>query len=189
MMWDLPVEVKIDEKNIYHITNKCDYRVVLDVFDILNDNELSNEEKAICSLIVFYEELNRENIYNCFHINELQEQMFYIINNGEAEESSKNSPKLMDWKHDFKLLAPPISKFLGYDVRTPNKFTHWHSFVGAYMEMGDCTFSTVVSIRSKRAKGEKLDKWESNYIQEHRKMVELPQTLTTEEEEALNSQW
>ncbi len=189
MMWDLPTEIQIGEQ-IYHITKKCDYRVVLNVIIALNDEEMTTEEKVICGLLLFYEELTRENIRFCPHLEQLQKEMFRIINGGEEqEENAEQKPQLMDWEHDFPQLAPPISRVLGYDIRTPQKYTHWYSFLGGYMEIGECTFSTIVSIRSKRAKGKKLDKWEEEYIREHRKMVELPRKLTQEEQEVLNSDW
>lgn len=183
-MWDLPIAVEINEKS-HPIRNKCDYRVVLDVICALNDNELTDEEKIKCALFIFYE-----------HISEIDDfdtsikEMFRIINGGEEqEESAEQKPQLMDWEHDFQQLAPPISRVLGYDVRTPEKYTHWYSFLGGYMEIGECTFSTIVSIRSKRAKGKKLDKWEEEYLREHRKMVELPRKFTQEEQEFLDSDW
>lgn len=115
--------------------------------------------------------------------------MFRIINNGEEDETNDQKPQLMDWQYDFPQLVPPISRVLGYDVRTPDKYTHWYTFLSGYMEIGECTFSTIVSIRSKKARGQKLDKWEIDYIREHRKLVELPQKLTAEEMELLNSEW
>jgi hypothetical protein len=184
MMWDLPIAVEINGKS-HPIRNKCDYRVVLDVICALNDNELTDEEKVKCALFIFY-----ENISVIDDFDTAIKEMFRIINGGEEqEESQEQKPSLMDWQHDFPQLAPPISRVLGYDVRTPDKYTHWYSFLGGYMEIGECTFSTNVSMRSKRAKGKKLDKWEEEYIREHRKMVELPRKLTSEEEEFLNSDW
>lgn len=184
MMWDLPIAVEINGKS-HPIRNKCDYRVVLDVICALNDNELTEEEKAKCALFIFYEDISAIDDFDT-----AIKEMFLIINGGEEqEESQEQKPSLMDWEHDFPQLAPPISRVLGYDVRTPSKYTHWYSFLGGYMEIGECTFSTIVSIRSKRAKGKKLDKWEEEYIREHRKMVELPRKLTAEEEEFLNSDW
>lgn len=184
MMWDLPISVDINGKQ-HSIRNKCDYRVVLDVICALNDNELTWEEKVKCALFIFYEDISK--------IDDLEtaiKEMFRIINNGaEEEQTQDNKPPLMDWEHDFPQLAPPISRVLGYDVRTPDKYTHWYSFFGGYMEIGECTFSTIVSIRSKKTKGKKLEKWEIDYMREHRKMVELPQKLTAEEEELLNSEW
>ena len=183
-MWDLPIAVEINGKT-HPIRNKCDYRVVLDVICALNDNELTDEEKIKCALFIFYEDISEIDDFDT-----AIKEMFRIINGGEEqEESQEQKPQLMDWEHDFSQLAPPISRVLGYDVRTPNKYTHWYSFLGGYMEIGECTFSTIVSIRSKRAKGKKLDKWEEEYIREHRKMVELPRKLTAEEEEFLNSDW
>lgn len=184
MMWDLPIAVETNGKS-HPIRNKCDYRVVLDVICALNDNELTDEEKAKCALFIFYEDISAIDDFDT-----AIKEMFRIINGGEEqEESAEQKPQLMDWEHDFSQLAPPISRVLGYDVRTPNKYTHWYSFLGGYMEIGECTFSTIVSIRSKRAKGKKLDKWEEEYIREHRKTVELPRKLTAEEEEFLNSDW
>ena len=116
--------------------------------------------------------------------------MFKVINLGEEQEEQENKPKLMDWEHDFPQIAPPVSRVLGYSVRDANRYTHWYDFIGAYQEIGgECTFSTIISIRAKRAKGKKLDKWEEEYLREHRKMVELPKKLTTEEKEFLDSAW
>ncbi len=189
MIWDLPIEIKIDDETTYHITKKCDYRVVLDVICALNDNDLTTEEKVICGLLLFYEELTRENIRNCPHIEQLQKEMFRIINGGEEEEQTQdNKPKLMDWEHDFKILSAPINRVLGFEIRSVD-YLHWFSVLSAYMEIGECTFSTVVSIREKIAKRKKLEKWEIEYIREHKKMIYLPQKLTAEEEELLNSEW
>ena len=184
MMWDLPVDVVIDGKK-HHIRNDCDYRVVLDVICALNDNSLNDEEKAKCALFIFYEDLSKITDFEA-----ALKEMLTIINGGSDEdENQEHKLQLMDWEHDFQQIAPPVSRVLGYDVRTPNKHTHWYTFLGGYMEIGECTFSTIVSIRSKRMKGKKLEKWEEEYIREHRKMVELPQKLTIEEEEWLDSDW
>ena len=184
MIWDLPVAVDIDGKE-YAIRNKCDYRVVLDVIEALTDDELEMENRVQCALFIFYEDLS-----GCKDFKKATSEMIKIINYDEqSNEVEDNKPPIMSWQHDFPQLAPPISRVLGYDVRTPDKYTHWYSFLGGYMEIGECTFSTIVSIRSKRAKGKKLDKWEEEYIREHRKMVELPRKLTAEEEEFLNSDW
>lgn len=183
-MWDLPVAVEIDGYS-HPIRNRCDFRVILDVICALNDNDLTEEEKIKCALYIFYEDITKIEDFE-----KAVKEMFRIISGGEEDEqTSDGKPPLMDWKHDFPQLAPPISRVLGYDVRTPDRYTHWYTFLGGYMEIGECTFSTIVSIRQKRAKGQKLEKWELDYLREHRKMVELPQKLTAEEEELLNSAW
>lgn len=187
MNYSLPYSVNIDGKELY-IRNNCDFRVVLDVIEALNDEELTEQEKIQCALYIFYDdELTKTSNYE-----EAVKQMFIIINGGEEEteetEQTKK-PRLMDWKHDFQQIAPPISRVLGYDVRTPEKFCHWWTFLGGYMEIGECQFSNIVSIRSKRMKGKKLEKWEEEFYRENRKMVDLPQKLSKEEQEFLDSDW
>jgi hypothetical protein len=79
---------------------------------------------------------------------------------------------------------------LGYSVRDVKNFTHWWDFVGAYQEIGsDCTFSNIVSIRNKKIRGKRLEKWEEEFYRENRKMIDLPHKLTAEEEEFLYSDW
>ena len=57
------------------------------------------------------------------------------------------------------------------------------------MEIGEGTFQTVISIRSKKRKGQKLEKWESDFYRENKKMIDLPLRLTDEEQEFLDSDW
>ena len=192
MSWDLPLAVDICGKK-YKIKKKCDYRMVLDCIAALNDNDLEMQNAVECALIIFYEAFN--SVEDIYYLTEKEaeiaiREMFKIINYGEEEEANQpQKPKLMDWEHDFKLIASSTSHILGYDIRTPKEYTHWWTLLGAYQEIGESTFSTVVSIRSKRIKGKKLEKYEEDFYRENRKLVDLPQTLTKEEEELLNSEW
>ena len=170
----------------YAIRNKCDYRVVLDVIGALNDEELEMEYRIECALFIFYEDLT-----GLKDIQTAITEMMKIINLGEEiTEEDQHKPQLMDWEHDFTQLAPPVSRVLGYSVRDAKNFTHWWDFIGAYMEIGsECTFSNIVSIRDKRLKGKKMEKWEQEFYRENRKLIDLPRKLTAEEEEFLNSDW
>ena len=169
----------MSDGTILKIRNKCDYRMVLDCILALNDNDLTDEEKGKCALIIFYE--NYQDITDPQEaINDLIKIVSY---DDEEPQKESTKPALMDWHKDFKQLAPPISRILGYDVRLPDKYTHWWTFVGGYMEIGECTFATVVSIRSKKSKGVKLDKWEEEFCREHPEMINLPTKFTKEEEE------
>lgn len=184
MMYSLPYSVKIDGIELV-IRDKCDYRIILDVIEALNDEELSEEEKIQCALFIFYgNELSKTTNYE-----EAVRQMFIIINCGEEESETEEKPRIMDWGHDFQYIASPVSRILGYDIRLPDKYTHWWTFVGGYSEIGECTFSNVISIRSKRMKGKKLEKWEEEFYRENKKMVDLPQKLTKYEREFLDSDW
>jgi hypothetical protein len=184
MMWDLPLSVEIDGEQ-HAIRNKCDYRVILDVISALNDEELEMENRVQCALIIFYEDVSK--IKN---VKEAIEGMFRVINLGEENDGKQEEkPRVMDWEQDFNYISPPVSRVLGYSVRDANRHTHWFDFVGAYMEIGECTFANVVSIRNKKMRGKKLEKWEEEFYRENRKIVDLKMKLTTDEEEFLNSEW
>ena len=166
MTWSLPYSVSIDGKE-HSIRNKCDYRIVLVAIRALNDDDLTIEEKINCALFIFY-----ENISEIEDFETATKEMFRIINGGEQPESNQEQKtQLMDWEHDFQQIAPPISRVLGYDVRTPDKYMHWYSFLGGYMEIGECTFNTFVGIRDKKIKGKKLDKWEEEIYRNNYKKI------------------
>ena len=184
MMWSLPTFVEIDGKE-YEIRNKCDYRVILDVISALNDKDLDIEYRIECALFIFYEDLT-----GLKDVQTATKEMMKIINLGEEVIEEKNRPKLMDWEHDFSQIAPPVSRVLGYSVRDAKKYTHWYDFIGAYMEIGcECAFSNIVSIRKKMSSGKKLEKWEQEFYNENRKIINLPHNFTQEEEDFLNSDW
>lgn len=183
MMWDLPISVEIGGKK-YAITNKCDYRMVLDVICALNDNELDDEQKIRTALYIFYEDISK-----CSDIEKAVKEMFKIISYGEEDDGkNENNSKLMDWEHDFPILVAPINRVLNCEIRSVD-YLHWWTLLSAYYEIGECTFQNVVSIRSKRAKGKKLEKWEQEFYLENKKMVDLPKNLTEEEQEWLDSDW
>lgn len=192
MSWNLPISVKIDGTE-YAIRNECDYRVVLDVIKAINDEDLDMQYRICCALFIFYGNDELDTVEKVLSsLNDIQTavlEMMKIINLGKEITEEENKPKLMDWEHDFTQLAPPISRTLGYSVRDAKNYTHWFDFVGAYMEIGECSWANIVSIRSKRMKGKPLDKWEREFYNENRKLIDLPHKLTDEEQEWLDSDW
>lgn len=179
MKWELPLDVEIEGKT-FKIRNKCDYKVVLDVISVFNDAELTQEEQLRCALFIFYEDLS-----GCADVHAAIREMMKIIGSGTEEEdkpSENNKPPLMNWEHDFLQIVPPINRVLGYSVRDPKNYTHWNDFVGAYMEIGECHFSTIVSIREKLQKRKPLEKWEQEFYRENKRIVDLPCTNMTEDE-------
>ena len=183
MIETLPLSVEINGEN-FAIRNKCDYRVVLDAISALNDVELSEQEKIQCALYVFYEDVENITDYET-----ATKEMMRIINNGEeATQEEQQKPKVMDWEHDFKVLVAPMNKVLSCEIRTI-EYLHWWTFLAGYMELGECLFSNIVSIRKKKMTGKKLEKWEQEFYRENKKLVDLPQNLTEEEKEWLDSDW
>lgn len=179
MIYDLPTSINIEGNN-YTIRNKADYRVVLDVLSVLNDDDLTEQEKAYCSLFIFYDEIPE-------NTDEAIKQMYFFINCNE-EEKATDKPQIMDWEQDFSILVAPINRTIGREIRS-NEYLHWWTFMSAYMEIGECTFATIISIRNKKQKGIKLDKWEQDYYKDHREKVDLKNSISQKERELLENEW
>lgn len=182
MICDLPKTVDIDGIE-YKIRNDCDYRVVLDVIEALGDDELDERSKVQCALFIFYDDLS-----GCRNIQLAIDKMMEIVNCGEDDVQSEDKPKIMDWNHDFRNIAPPISRVLGYSVRDSKNYTHWYDFIGAYMEIGDCYFAKIISYRNKRQRGAKLDKSDREFYRDHRNDIELPKKTSREERRWLDEE-
>ena len=78
----------------------------------------------------------------------------------------------MDWEQDAPIIVPAVNKMCNFDVRSV-KYMHWWTFFGYYMEIGECMLSTVVSIRDKKRRGKKLEKWEQEFYRNNKHIVDL----------------
>lgn len=96
------------------------------------------------------------------------------------QDSPKKSPRVMDWEQDKSILFPAINKAAGLEVRTV-PYMHWWTFMGYYMEISEGVFSTILSLRQKRAKGKKLEKWEQEFWQQNKDICVLKKRLSQEE--------
>ena len=97
-------------------------------------------------------------------------------------ESGAHKAKIIDWEQDERLIFPAINKAAGFETRSV-RYLHWWSFLGLFGEIGEGLLSTVLSIRQKKAKGKKLEKWESEFLREHKDTVLLKKKYTKEEQE------
>lgn len=174
MNYSLPTEIEIEDVT-YSINKKGDYRMVLDVISALNDDSLTDQEKAICSLGIFYNFNVPEDTQAAI------DEMMRFINCGEDGENNQQTKQpLMSWEQDFNVLVAPINKALGVEIRSA-PYLHWWTFISGYMEIGECQFSTIATIRQKKQKGLKLEKWEQEFYIENRRKVDLKVKYTTEE--------
>lgn len=193
--WSLPTTIEIFDKE-YKIRDKCDYRVILDVIEALNDEQEEQDYCMHCAMFIFFENpeelpdpLTANTAEEIAIIQECMNEITRIINCGKIDNDNENKPKMMDWGHDFSNIAAPVSRVLGYSVRDNKNYTHWYDFVGAYGEIGDCYWSQVMNIRNKKIKGKKLDENDREFYKEHKKDVDLPIQLSSEEQEWLDSDW
>ena len=180
MRYDLPKTLKIGGKE-YDI--RTDYRPILDIMVALSDAELDDLEKALVTLRILYpdwQSIPQEDYQ------EAVEKAYWFINGGK-EDKPKKSPKLMDWEQDFDYYIAPINRIAGQDLRGV-QYVHWWTFLSYYYEIGECVFSTIVSIRSKKKKGKKLEKWEQDWYRDNKDIVDI-KVKYTEAEEDLVAKW
>ena len=165
-MYDLPTSITMNSQE-WPIRNKADFRVILDCFLALGDEELTTEEKVFSSLIIFYEDLNSiEDVMNLPDVKEAFDKMSLFFNCGQPDVKSSKSQKLIDWEDDSPLIMSAINKVAGKEVRAES-YVHWWTFMGYYVAIGECPLATIVSIRYKKLNCKKLEKWEKDFIKDN----------------------
>lgn len=177
--WSFPTSLNIDGMD-YEI--RTDYRAVLDLFTALNDPELQDESEELtayaqsqCILQIMFprcDDIPEE------HIQEALQKVSEFIDMGIRDEKKK--PKTMDWEQDAPIIIPAVNKVLNTEIRA-QEYIHWWTFLGAYMEIGESLYSTVIDIRQKKQKHKKLEKWEEEFYRENKSIVDLKEKYTEEE--------
>lgn len=163
-MFELPTSIIID--GIEHpIRNKGDFRMVLDCFKALQDEELSQYERVLTSLVIFYDGISSfEDLSDTFI--DLQEptiQMYKFFNCGEEDSLGvKSNYNLVDWDKDSQIICASVNKVAGKEIRAES-YIHWWTFMGYYLGIEEGVFSTVINIRHKMMKGKQLEKYESDF--------------------------
>ena len=183
--WEFPTSLNVGGVD-YEI--RTDYRVVLDLFAALSDPELTDLDEQMTSymqsqVIMQIMFPDCDNIPH-EHWQEALNKVSEFIDMGITEDSKK--PKTMDWEQDAPILIPAINRVLNCEIRA-QKYIHWWTFLGAYMEIGESLFSNVIHIRQKKATGKKLEKWEQDFYKENKSLIDFKQKdqRSSEEKEEL----
>ncbi len=179
MILDLPKSLTICGKE-YKINS--DFREVLNVLEIMGNIELREWERGFATLLFFYPDFQN---MPPEHYEDAKKQCFWFINGGKYDEQAKGKPpRLMDWEQDLPYIIAPVNRVIGHEIRSDD-YLHWWTFLSAYMEIGECTFSQIVKIRDIRSQGKPLDKADKEWYRRNQKLVDLKTQYTKEEENAL----
>ena len=73
MSYGLPKTVEIDGEEF---TIRYDYRVILDIFEILNDPDFNDQERALAVLQIFYVEFDQLTDYDAFALLTVEEKKY-----------------------------------------------------------------------------------------------------------------
>lgn len=173
----LPTQIEIKGNSI---DINSDYRDIIDIFIMMDDPDLLQEEKLLLALEMFY----KTDAY-LDDVDTAISEMFLFMNAGEAETKKVADEKpLYDWEQDFNIIVAPINKSLGTDVRGLD-YLHWWTFLSAFMEIGECTFSTYVGIRDKKNHGKRLDKHEEKIYRDNKDKILLKKKYDTTTQDIL----
>lgn len=189
-MYELPTKIMIQDK-VYSIREQGDFRMVLDCFKALEDPELSNEERVYASLIIFFEDFEcLEDLISDSNLNEVYEKMVRFFNCGQDNVGASVNRKIIDWEKDSPMICSAVNKVAGTEIRAL-PYLHWWTFMGYYMAVGQSALSTVVGIRSKMARGKKLEDYERKFKQENPQYFNLDMRTVEEKrfEEELRKNW
>ena len=187
-MYRLPTKVTVDDLE-FNIRERGDFRMVLDCFKALQDEELSEDYRVLASLLIFYNEFNDFDDLREYEsiLNDLVKEMFEFINGGEeTSPGAERDVALVDWEQDSQLVCAAINNVANQEIRSV-EYMHWWTFLGAYMEIGEGLFSNIIHIRQKKAKGKKLEKWEQEFYKENKSLIDFQhkEKRSNEEKEML----
>lgn len=169
-IWGLPKAAEIGD-TVYPINT--DFRDVLEIISYLNDSTRPMYLRWQIALGLFYD----DEIPNAFQ-NEAMEYLSEFISYGESE--SKPGPKLMDWDQDAHIILGDINKVAGKEVREA-EYLHWWTFLSYFYGIGEGQLSTIISIRSKKISGKKLEKWEEEFYKKNKHKIEFRKPKTPED--------
>lgn len=178
--YDLPTSIVI---NGTAFTIRTDYRVILDILIACADPDLNDYEKQEVMYNILYIDYEKIPLSD---YQEACEKASCFIDCGATLDGKKKSPRLIDWEQDAQLIIPAINKVAGKEIRALD-YMHWWTFLSFFMEIGDGLFSQVLSIRQKKAKRKKLEKWEREFERENSELIKLNTKMSEKEKETIKN--
>lgn len=184
--YELPTSVILND-TVHPIRKDGDFRMVLDCFRILQDEELDETERILACLVVFYDDLDGiESVYQLGDIEEAVKQMFSFFNCNQEDTGIKAEGKVIDWDKDALMIISAINKVAGKEIRA-EKYLHWWTFMSYYMGIGESALATVINIRRKLITNKKLEKYEQEYVRDNPNLFRRRENYTKEEREFIES--
>lgn len=186
--WGLPESAEINGREF---AIRSDFRAALDVIRVMSDASIPGEERGMLAMALFYPESgDPDAVEGLCHLDDMRasdaEEAGRFIRwfvDGGTEGHGGEKGRMMDWSQDYRIIVPPVSRVLGYDPRSRGH-VHWWTFLGAYMEVGDCLFASVVSCRRKKAQG-KMDKADREFYRKNRDLVDFHAEPSEADESAI----
>lgn len=169
-LWCLPKTAEIGGE-IYNI--HTDFREILEIFSYLNDRQLPELFRWRIALALFYEEeISPEH---------RAEAMAYLCDFIRCGQPDTPGPKLLDWEQDAGAIISGVNAVAGREIRQM-PYVHWWTFLGWFSAIGKGELATLISIRGKLSRGQKLEAWEQDFYRQNRRRVDLQHRYTAAEQ-------
>lgn len=188
LMNKFPTKIKLGD-NILDINT--DFRECLNIITMLEDNELTKQDKIELMLELLYKDTSKINQDN---IEDAVKKAVLFLDAGENKKSSDSDeeydikPKrVYSFTQDAKYIYSAIKKSHGVDLETI-EYLHWWKFVYYFFDLDEKSFfSQMIYLRSQRNKG-KLTKEEKIVYANLEDILELEnnEQYTEEEKEKID---
>lgn len=173
MIGYLPRTLEVNGKE-YNI--RTDYRDCINILSAFTDRDLTDNAKVYITLDILYKDsVPKDDVLEAY------EKAVWFLNCGNTITKPATQAPLYSWSQDEQAIFSAVNKVAGKEIRTV-EYMHFWTFMGLFNEIGEGMFSTIVSIRKKKQKGEKLEKWEQEFYRNNKDLVTLKTQLTTEEQ-------
>lgn len=162
MLGGLPQTLKVNGKS-YPINS--DYRNILQIISAYADPELKDEEKVYILLRRIYQK-SFQDIPAEDYADAVRVANHFI--ECENDHDDRPSPRVVNWEKDEQLIFPAVNKVAGMEIRSV-PYMHWWTFYGYFQNIDpEGTWGFILTLRSKKAKGKKLEKHEKEFWKANR---------------------
>lgn len=180
MIGRLPKSVVVNGKTFELNT---DYRICLNVLQAFSDPDLNEYEKSIVLIQCLYKDSDR---IEAADWQECINQGVWFLNCGDTVNKPQTERPLYDWEQDEQIIFSAINKVANKEVREV-EYMHFWTFIALFNEIGEGSFSTIVSIRQKKSRGKKLEDWEREFYKKNKDLVDLKKKYTEEEQAEIDA--
>ena len=168
-LWSLPVSAQLSAGELPHVT---DFREVLPVLQLLGDESRPVWLRWYMALALFYRRPVPPEAET--------EAMEYLSDFLTCGDRGRPGPKLLDWQLDAGEIVSDVNAVAGREIRSL-PYLHWWSFLSFFHGIREGRLSTLVSLRDKLRRGQKLEPWEQDYAHRNPDKVRLRPPETDED--------
>ena len=161
-LWTLPRHVKVGGREL---EIDPDFRTVLKIFHHFQNEQLPEFLRWEVALALFYKQSIPRDCRR-----EAMEQLADFVTCGQQ---GRPGPRLLDWEHDAMAIVADVNRVAGREIREL-EFVHWWTFLSWFHAIGEGQLSSLVELRRKLSRGEKLEEHQRQFYRENKALVDLP---------------